>query len=235
MIERPEKIEHYNKSFQILLNDSIYHLFILNELNHKELIEKYKDDMSATLARASIINSIFLLECAANALLYSLEMSSKFNSDIEKLPAISKFEFFIKSIKEEDIFDRGCKEIQLISELKLLRDTYVHPKILKITYERCPDNRYQMKSSIKNHTQINKNPFLWGEYDAIIALKSICNFFNKYFLEWCDFSVEHILDLLFSNHQTSPYEALGKHSIDLAGNLDKAREKWGIDFSFLGK
>jgi hypothetical protein len=55
-----------------------------------------------------------------------LELRGPFEEDIERLPFLSKYQFFLGRIKPDATFDRECKEVRAVRELKPLRDNYVH-------------------------------------------------------------------------------------------------------------
>lgn len=122
-----EDHDYYLRTFTDLLYDSVYLLYFAFDINQRD----YKDDVIKPHIRSSIMSSLLLLECGANCLLDSLDLPNHFYNDIDKLSMLSKFEYYLTTLNNGSIFDRGCKEIQVISELKQIRDTYVHPKVKK--------------------------------------------------------------------------------------------------------
>lgn len=223
-------MEHHLKTFNDLLYDSVYLLYFASDID----IEKYDDDVASPLIRASIMNSILLLECGANCLIDSLSLPSKFYDDIEKLPFLSKYEFFLQSKFQNKRFDRGVTQIQKIKELKTLRDFYVHPKVKKSKYERIGEHSWDASYGHTNTMQLPRDPSRWKIKHAIDALKGVNEFFNLYLLEWCEFNSDLVVDILFSEHPVNYNNPVGGY-VDCVGGLDRAVKEWGIDFKFIGK
>lgn len=221
--------EHHLRTFEDLLYDSVYLLYFAFDTNQDE----YPDDVISPLIRSSIMNSILLLECGANCLVDAMELPSKFYNDIEKLPFLSKFEFFLNKHSEVP-FDRGCKEVQAVAELKSIRNLYVHPKVKKTKYEHIVDNLGVIDHGKTKQLEFPLAPNEWNTEHAIIALKSVCAFYNKYFIEWCNLSVDAVVDLLMSSDKANIAQPPG-YAIDYVGGLDRAVKEWGIDLNFLGK
>lgn len=224
-----EDREHHLRTFEDLLYDSVYLLYFAFDINQNE----YPDDVTSPLIRSSIMNSMLLLECGANCLIDALDLPSKFYNDIEKLPFLSKFEFFLNKNSEKTL-DRGCKEVQAIAELKSIRDFYVHPKVKKAKYEHVVDNYWVVEYGKTKQLGFPRAPNEWGTDHAIIALKSVCNFYNKYFIEWCGFGADTVVDLLLSSDKAIISQPIGA-AIDCVGGLDRAIREWNIDLKFLGK
>lgn len=225
-----EDSEHYLRTFEDLLYDSVYLLYFSFDTNQDD----YDDDVISPFVRSSIINSVLLLECGANCLIDALNLPSQFYNDIEKLPFLSKFEFFLNRVNSKQLFDRGCKELQAISELKSIRDFYVHPKVKKTKYEKIGDNLWDANFGNTNQLNFPREPRKWRRKHAILALKSVNDFFNKFFLDWCNLNANAVVDLLLSSSKAD-LEAPNGASIDCIGGLDRAVNDWGIDFKFIGK
>ena len=225
--------ECYHKTFENLLYDSVYQLYFAHDIN----VDNYNDDVVGCQIRSSIFNSILLLECGANCLLDSIDLSSSYLTDIDKMPFISKYEFFFNqtlAISSDVKFDRGCKEIQAINELKSLRDKIVHPKVKKLEWKKIDERIWDVEHGTTNILKISFNSSLWTQCDAIKSLKAVNDFFNKYFLEWCKFDTNLVVDLLLSDEKVNFENPLGG-AIDTIGGLDRAVKEWQIDFKFIGK
>ena len=225
-------MEHYLKTFQDLLYDSVYLLYFAFDINADE----YDDDVISPLVRSSILNSILLLECGANCLIDALNLPSQFYKDIEKLPFISKFEFFLNTTNSNNKFDRGCKEVQAISELKSIRDFYVHPNVKKAVYEKIAEDEdvWDVDFGSTNILKFPRNPQIWRREHAVLALRSVNDFYNKFLLEWCGLSIGRNIDILLSSDKAMVTTAVGD-GIDCVGGLDRAVKEWHIDFKFIGK
>lgn len=224
-----EDREHHLRTFEDMLYDSVYLLYFAFDTNQDD----YPDDVIGPLIRSSIINSMLLLECGANCLIDALDLPGKFCDDIEKLPFLSKFEYFLSKLNESS-FDRGCKEIQAIAELKSIRDFYVHPKVKKGKYEHVGDNYYVVEYGKTKQLGFPRASNEWSREHAIVALKAVCDFYNKYFIEWCNLSSDAVVDLLLSSDKADIHRPIGA-DIDCIGGLDRASKDWNIDFKFIGK
>jgi len=82
-------------------------------------------------ARASVIAAALSVECAANCLIHSLELSATLRAELDKLPALAKVETFLL-LSEFGALDRGRVEVQRMKELITARNEYVHPKVTAI-------------------------------------------------------------------------------------------------------
>ncbi len=225
-----EDSEHYLRTFEDLLYDSVYLLYFAFDINQDD----YEDDVISPFVRSSILNSALLLECGANCLIDALNLPGKFYDDIEKLPSLSKFEFFLNRVNGKQLFDRGCKEVQSISELKSIRDFYVHPKVKKAKYERISEDVWDADFGNTDFLKFPRDPRSWKRDHAILALKSVNNFYNKFFLEWCNLKADAVVDLLLSSDKIDMNAPIGAY-IDCVGGLDRAVKEWDIDFKFIGK
>ena len=102
----------HDRKFKLLLEDAVFLL--------REAIDKAVDGYSPkewSLSRASVNNSSLLLEAAANCCISTLNLSNKYFVDIDKLPIISKFEYYLQKINSEKQLDRGFFPVQQASEL----------------------------------------------------------------------------------------------------------------------
>jgi hypothetical protein len=225
-----EDNEHYLRTFEDLLYDSVYLLYFAFDTNQDE----YEDDVISPFIRSSILNSILLIECGANCLIDALNLTSQHYKDIEKLPFLSKFELFLNQVNSNQLFDRGCKEVQSLSDLKSIRDFYVHPKVKKAKYVAIGMNEWDANFGCTNILKFPREPRKWKREHAILALKSVNDFYNKFFLEWCKFNADTVVDLLLSNSKADMAAPNGAY-IDCVGGLDRAVKEWNIDFRFIGK
>lgn len=224
---------HYLRTFEDLLYDSVYLLYFAFDTNADE----YEDDVISPLVRSSILNSILLLECGANCLIDALCLPDQFYKDIDKLPFLSKFEFFLNTLNTGKRFNRGCKEVQAILELKSIRDFYVHPKVKKAVYSKIAEDEdvWDVDFGNTNLLKFPRNPKEWKREHSILALRSVNNFYNKFLLEWCGLSPDRNVDILLSSDKAAMNSnAIGAY-IDCVGGLDRAVKEWGIDFKFIGK
>jgi hypothetical protein len=225
-----EDREHHLRTFEDLLYDSVYLLHFAFDTNQDD----YEDDVISPFVRSSILNTVLLLECGANCLIDALNLPGQFYNDIEKLPFLSKFEFFLNRVNCVQAFNRGCKEVQAISELKSIRDFYVHPKVKKAKYEKIAENVWDADFGKTNLLGFPREPRKWKRKHAILALKCVNEFYNKFFLEWCSLSSDAVIDLLLNEDKADINAPIGA-CIDCVGGLDRAVKDWDIDFKFIGK
>lgn len=196
--------------------------------------DQYEDDVIRPFIRSSVLNTMLLLESAANCLIDALDLPGQFYTDIERLPFLSKYEYFLNTINPGHKFDRGSKEVQLVSELKSIRDFYVHPKVKKSKYQEISANTWDTDYGQTKRLKFPREPSRWSRDNAILALKVVNDFFNKYFMEWCKLTPDAVVDLLLSSEKANLNQPIGA-AIDGVGGLNRAVTEWGIDFEFIGK
>lgn len=222
--------DYHLRTFEDLLYDSVYLLYFAFDTNPDD----YEDDVIGSFIRSSILNSVLLLECGANCLIDSMDLPKKYYNDIEKLPFLSKFEYFLERVNDNHSFDRGCSEVQCVADLKIIRDRYVHPNVKKIKPVKISEDQWVINFSNTKHLKFPYNPASWSRDHAILAIKSVNNFYNKYFLEWCGLESDAVIDLLLSGDKAN-IEAPTGGTIDCVGGLDRAVREWKVDFKFIGK
>ena len=222
--------EHYLRTFEDQLYDSVYLLYFAFDTNQDD----YPDDVISPFIRSSILNSALLLESAANCLIESLDLPNHFYNEIEKLPFIAKYEFFLNKVSESKTINRGCKEVQRITELKSIRDFYVHPKVKRSQYFQISENVWDANYGETKQLKLPRDPKLWTRDHAIESIKAVTSFFNVYFLDWCSLTCDSVVDLLLSSEKVDFSKPLGA-VIDCVGGLDRAVKEWGVDFAFIGK
>ena len=222
------------KQFEDLLYDSV----MLSYMAHDIDIDKDEHGYLFPLIRASIIQSIILLECGANYCIGSLALAGRFFDDIDKLPYISKYEFFLSVVKPDKKFDRGCIEIQQVKELKSIRDSYVHPKIKKEKYFEIGESAWDTDFGKTKMLQIPRAPKDWRPEHTIVVHKAVNEFFNKFFLDLCEFDKDTICAILLSENEVVIPRSIGKTgncTIDAIDLLNRAVLEWGIDFKYIEK
>lgn len=190
-------MENYieERSFTQLFGDAIF-------FEHCARMEKdsYKKQR---FSRASIILSALSLESGANCLLKSLELSNQYSNDIDRLPFMSKYDFFAQVLYNKSI-DRGRKECQIVEELKILRNQYVHSKTQKINIEFTDmedvGENYKVDMDFSGKTKkaigIDMHSRFWFHKDAVAAVKAIVCFYNYYFNELLSLSQIDVFSLL---------------------------------------
>jgi len=216
----------YERNFFVLFEDA------LNLLSDSEYaIEKEDYYGMQRFARSSIVNSTILLECSANCCLDALKLSNSFKNDLDKLPSLSKFEFYLTSKFRNKNFDRGCNEIQNVAELKTLRDIIVHPKVQKAKWERIDENRRQADFGTTNKLKLPRTFEDLEYHDAIICLRVLCSFLDHFFRVLCQFDHEYTNRILISS---SEFKENSNTSYGSPGHWAPFQEKWSLRLEFVG-
>lgn len=221
--------EYYLRAFEDLVYDAVHLLYQAHDVDE----EQDEDGYQFTYVRSSILNTVLLLECAANCCIDALKLPRSFQEDIDKLPFLSKYEFFLRRVNASANFDRGCRELQQAAELKSVRDGYVHPRVSKGPWIEVLQV-WETDSDATRMLKIPRNPNGWCSEHGVVALKAANDFFNRFFLSWCEFDSDTVCGILLSGDMAS-IPATSITSVDAIGQLDRAVTEWGIDFRFLGK
>jgi hypothetical protein len=222
---------YHLRGFEDLIYDAVHLLYLAHDVD----VENDQDLYERTYIRTSILNTLLLFECGANCCLEALDLSGVLKNDLDKLPFLSKYEFFLSRRRPVAQFDRGSKEVQAVAELKKVRDDYVHPKVKKQRYS--VDDDFDCGGPDFGHTTILKiplDPRRWDTTHAVRSLKSANDFFNTFFLSWCGFDTDTVCELLLGSDSVS-IPSKSSIGIDCTEGLSRAVREWGIDFKFIGK
>ncbi len=150
--------------------------------------------LGRSCARASITSWALLLECVANSCLLSLALPNKLLEELDKLPALSKLDYYLFASARKHI-DRGCRETELAADAIKLRDHVVHPKPKSGHLVQGTETPYVDYGTTKSLGI----PFDVLEWDHAAAHKigeAVFGFLRKYFLDWCALSKSRITTLL---------------------------------------
>jgi hypothetical protein len=189
-------------------------------------------------SRASISASIFTLECAANCMLSSLQLSAKFNDELDKLSFLAKIEVFIK-FKNIKSFERGRNEVQKVVKLIKVRNDYVHPKVLNIKTEASKPEKigelYKIPMSLNGEhwdaLAIPKCSMFWSSNDALNVIKAIIDFYFYLFNTVLNLSSEKIEEILLSRFEFDKLMVSGQYE-EFKKELKSASE-FGIKLEFI--
>jgi len=215
----------YDRKFKLLFEDAV---FLLREATEQSVDGYSPKEWS--LARASINSSSLLLESAANCCISTLELSRKYFADIDKLPILSKFEYYIQQVNPEKSLDRGCLPAQQASELISIRNLIVHPKPYKNKWIKKDE---KTKSVDLGETLILKLPrsfFVLRHTHGLVALKAAMSFLNYFFRELCEYTDNQVRNLLISDREYPP-----PTNVSFAHNTDwiRVHDQWGVEVDFL--
>jgi hypothetical protein len=218
------------RNFEDLMYDAVHLLYLAHDVN----VEHDNDGYEFTYIRSSILNTLLLFECGANCCIDSLHLYRTFEEDIDKLPFLSKYEFFLGRVAPNTQFDRGRSEVQAVAELKAVRDSYVHPKVKKKEYEQVGELVWDADFGKTSLLKLPKNPREWSCAHGVAALKAANDFFNLFLLIWCKFDSDTVCEILLGSDAAS-IPSISSTQIDCIGGLDRATQDWNIDFKFIGK
>jgi hypothetical protein len=229
MCGKQKKDLYHLRGFENLVYDAVYLMYLAHDVDP----EQDKDGYQFTYSRSSILNTLLLFECGANCCIDALNLPGQFEDDIEKLPFLSKYEFFLNRIKPKKQFDRGCEQLKAVADLKRVRDSYVHPKVRKKEYSKV-DDFFGPDFKASSFLNIPNDSAHWSGYHAALALKTANDFFNLFFLNWCEFDTDTVCEILLSSDPAG-IPATSSIFVDGIDGLGRASLDWGIDFKFIGK
>jgi hypothetical protein len=217
------------KNFENLLHDSINLLYAAYDVDR----ETDDHDIERAYSRGSMLSTLLLFECAANCCIDALHLDGQFANDVDKLPFLSKFELFLGRVSKTP-FDRGCKIVQSVSELKSLRDKYVHPKVKKLVPVQIQPHHYSVEAEKTKQLGISHNPSAWRREIGLKSAQSANDFFNLYFTQWCGFDSNTVCSILMDT-DAAEIPSRTSFGIDMIGGLDRAIFEFALDFAYLGK
>ena len=184
----------YDRNFDTLLLDGI------------ELLLRARDDdshgrFSGTLARASIVMSLLLLETAANICLQSLALREDLYQEFDRLPVLGKFDVYLMNKFRNRRLDRNCKAVFGARELKRLRDGIVHLKLHPVKWEvtwEVNGSSGTAETRRTNFLKVASNPNFWGAGDATVIMRAVHDFLFYFFRTQCKYSRNRVASMLFS-------------------------------------
>jgi len=173
-----------------------------------------------TLARASILSSTLFLEACANACLDMLNLGRRFSNEIDRLPTIAKFDLFLRMRSPRSSIDRSRSEFQGYSEMKALRDAFVHPKAQRYDWITWSEESSKSSSPRSATLDLAKIPAYCSSGDAVTALRA-SHSFASYILKECAKISSVRVSTLFYSEAVVP--VFGER---VAPCWDKSVRKW---------
>ena len=135
-----------DKKFKVLLDDAVFFLSEAERLR----IDKTDGTSQAKLARrwssharASLINSTLLLECASNVLIDSLDLGPVAFEAIDRRPVLEKFAFYLEVKHPSEKIDKSASWFKDAKELIDYRNTIVHSKPYRGKWKQIAEATYQ--------------------------------------------------------------------------------------------
>lgn len=189
-------------------------------------------------SKASILNSIFSIEAAANSCIARMEYPKLIIEQLEKLSIIDKYDIlYTAQSKSRKSINKGITHFQIIKELFYFRNRYVHPKIIeKETKVKINKNKNNTKiyEQTPKLTQILKIPYdfnTWtGEHSHTVVKKTII-FFNYFFIDLCRLTKKQSSELLsvFVQGPVNTATVLAVHEVQI---LKKVKNTYGVEINF---
>ncbi|SOU09263.1 hypothetical protein LMG19145_00346 [Xanthomonas arboricola pv. fragariae] len=76
------------------------------------------EEIHQTLARSSVLSSLLMLEAAANACIEALDLGSAVLGEVDRLPIVAKFDFYLRTSFRDKRLDRGVAVVEGLREQK---------------------------------------------------------------------------------------------------------------------
>lgn len=189
-------------------------------------------------ARASVLAASLSIECAANCLISSLDLSKSLHSEVDRLASIAKIEIYMK-LREVDGFDRGCSAVQRAADLLNVRNHHVHPKATKIpaSVSNPQDGGENMifpmniESEGWKHLKIPKHSMFWSSNSSFAALSTVRAFYKYIFCDLLN-ATTNDLDIMLQSRLEIGNTSVHAIFDEMTTELQIAGE-YGIDFKFL--
>lgn len=181
-----------------------------------------------------ILQSMMLLEAAANCCLFKLKINRKLESELDRLPVFAKFDTYllIKSSGKHSL-DRGASACQDMHELIGLRNRIVHPKRFKTNWlieegeHESGTGSYEKTERLKLATSCVG----WLAEDSITVFRAVNNFIIYFFVETCGLSYQETRLLLLTTGDDGT-EDIWVDSVrlqQLQRDLSIPLHIWGVD------
>jgi len=179
---------------KIDLRDQRFLTIVMDAINLLEESSILQNQLGASLARASIMNSVVVVEAVANCCLFATKASGTLFRELDRLPPLAKLDYFCFAIKRVHI-DRGIREVELVSEVLHLRDHIAHPKPKSGELVLGSDEEYGSYGATKN-LQIPFDTRQWGSSEAKSVLTTVMRFLSTFFLDTCGLTKGKVTTLL---------------------------------------
>ena len=218
---------------------AFYDLLADAAFQHRHAKEATDSYIMSRFARASVLASALSVECAANCLLASIELSKSLRTELDRLAPIAKIEAYLK-IRAVDGFDRGRLEVQQVVELVKARNEYVHPKASAIpaTVNKPQDGGrdwvlpFDLDGEHWSQLGIPKRAMFWSAASALSAIGAIASFFSYLFSTLLKATPDQLHDILPSRLEMGDVQILAVFD-EIRSELQVSASH-GVDFSFFG-
>ena len=211
---------------------------VADAINFCHLAENPSFTRSArsSMVRASILNVVFAIECAANSLLKHLDLPKNMYNQFERLSTLDKYETMLFLSSPDAIFDRGSIEIQSVQELIKIRNSQVHVRSKQHNVTGKPINEawwvFEANNEKSSVLSIPYNSDFWESEHSINALHALDHFIELYFINYSGYTPEHITAILFSTviHNNKGTILLNEDCVEA---IDLAKDNFGLHFRYV--
>jgi hypothetical protein len=198
------KEEFVDKKLSTILDDAVFFFEELKVIVYEDTDKPGeihdKSNRRSAFARASIMNSAFLLEATANSCINTLELSKDLYTDIEKMRTLSKFEFYLDSLNSEKEIDKGSIIVQKATDLISQRNSYVHPKHFRSKWEKIDEKSHKVSLGESQFLKLPKTLWRCKHCHAENSLKAAMNFVSYFFRDLCEFNEHKVRQIIFDDH-----------------------------------
>jgi hypothetical protein len=215
--------ETFERNFWTLVEDGIKLLRAAEQASGTAL--------AAPLARASLFTCLVLPEVVANCCIDHLALSQRVASEVDRMSVLAKYEFYLYTRFKGRALPRGILPVQGLSELKRLRDDYVHPKKSRVVWDGPEDGVQSAQRPTTPILGIATHPQHWWIDDAVIGMRAVHSFFRFYFVDCCRYRRTAVASLLSAELEVP---VTGDYFVPFIHPEDKASlAGWGVDLGYI--
>lgn len=216
---------------------AFYDLLADAAFQHKQAKAEEDSYRMSRYARASVLAASLSVECAANCLLASLELSHALRTELDRFTPIAKIEAYLQ-LKDINGFDRGSDAVQRVIELTKVRNDHVHPKASAIpaSVSKLQDGGenwilpFNLEGENWKHLKIPKRSMFWSSTSSAAALGAVGSFYKYLFCDLMRATEDELHRMLPSRLEIQDAHVLAI-SDEIRTELQNAGEH-GIDFAF---
>ncbi len=194
--------EFVDRKFKVLLDDAVFFLSEA-ERTQKDKLDGTPQERLArrwnSYARASLINSALLLECAANILIDIIDLGPVAFNAIDRMRPAEKFAYYLEVKHPAEKMDTKSSWYKEAMELLDYRNKIVHSKPCYGKWEKITDTRYQSKTKETDLLKLPHSLLCVDAFDALSALRVAMQFLNNYFLSLCKYTSDQTHHLLITD------------------------------------
>ena len=216
----------FERSVNSLIEDSL-RLLYMSKKSHDH-------DDSQLFARSSGIYTMLLLESVANICVEHIDFERSVYKEVDRLPVIAKFDFYLRLKMGKEGLSRGDSAVQSMQEVKALRDGMVHPKVQKFVWIVHDEETQSMTSQaeLTAHLKVAKDLRFWEFEQALEIMKAVHGFLNNFFLQRCGYLPKESSALLLSEEKVPSIHDDLEPTMFLLECREEL-EAWGVKLEYL--